>query len=319
MAFSIYALIVLLLTVFIICANVLILLVLLRTDMLTLVNRYFFMSLTVSDLCVGLFITPFSFWTSLFDRWIYGEKFCHIQAHMVAIFWIASVYSLMWLSIDHYVAMRKPDRYASIMTRTRCICWVVLLWTAAVSFSFPPIIGISKSRYSAAAYVCFIDWHQQKAYFLTSGLLIVLPPFITLSFANLYIFTDGYQQNKSIYDQCSDSNSSRPDLYIMNVVIGGVYVLSWLPLCSLQIYEAIRNNGGGGGGGGPSVAVAAAEDGGVSMSSVIQHQLHFWLMWLAIGNSFWKFPVYVVCFHDFRTGLRMLLQTRLRCGCSCSC
>jgi len=41
--------------------------------------------------------------------------------------------------------------------------------------------------------------------------------------------------------------------------------------------------------------------------------LHFWLTWLAIGNSFWKFVVYVICFHDFRTGLRILYSNYVAC------
>lgn len=320
MTFSIYAIIVLLLTLLIITANVLILLVLLKTDMLALMNRYFLLSLTVSDLCVGLFIAPFSFWTALFDRWIYGEEFCHVEAYMAAIFWIASVYSLTWLSIDHYVAIRKPDRYESIMTRTRCVCWVALIWIGATSFCCPPIFGISRAHYIPEAYVCLIDWNLQKAYFATSGLLVIAPPLTALTVANMYVFTDKYQQNKLVYEQCTEINS-RPDMYVMNVVIGGVYVISWIPLCSLQIYEAIRSNG-------QSAALSSSSSFSASSSSSSSSsassyssagpaQVHFWLVWLAIGNSFWKFPVYVLCSHDFRTGLRMLYARSTCSPCCC--
>lgn len=86
------------------------------TDMLALLNKHFFVSLTLADLCVGLFVTPFSVWTTVFDRWIYGDRFCHVEAYLAAILYIASVHSLAWLSVDQYVALRKPDRHASIMT-----------------------------------------------------------------------------------------------------------------------------------------------------------------------------------------------------------
>jgi len=137
-----------------------------------------------------------------------------------------------------------------------------------------------------------------KAYFITSGVLVIVPPFIALSIANLYVFTPEYQQKKSFYEQSTDANS-RPDLYIMNAIIGAVHVISWLPLCSLQVYETMK-----------------APPGGVTGPYIAPAQLHFWLLWLAIANSFWKFPVYVVCFHDFRTGLRMLYANL---GCCTSC
>ena len=55
---------------------------------------------------------------AVFERWIYGERFCHVEAYLTAILYIASVHSLAWLSVDQYVALRKPDRHASIMTST---------------------------------------------------------------------------------------------------------------------------------------------------------------------------------------------------------
>jgi hypothetical protein len=111
MAFSVETVVILLVSVAIIVANVLMLLVLFRTDMLAATNKYFFTSLVAADLCIGLFYAPFSFWASLFDRWIYGENFCHIEAYLAAILWVGSIYSLTWLSIDHHVAARKSDRY----------------------------------------------------------------------------------------------------------------------------------------------------------------------------------------------------------------
>jgi len=63
------------------------------TDMLALLNKHFFVSLTLADLCVGLFVTPFSVWTTVFDRWIYGDRFCHVEAYLAAILYIASVYN----------------------------------------------------------------------------------------------------------------------------------------------------------------------------------------------------------------------------------
>ena len=323
MTFSVEACILLLLTFCIISSNILILLVLFKTEMLKLLNQYFFLSLTISDLCIGLFIAPFSFWTSLFDRWIYGEKFCHLEAYLAVIFWIASVYSLTWLSIDHYVAIRKQERYESIMTRTRCVCWVVLIWIAAFSFCSPPIFGTSRARYSRDAFLCLIDWNHQQAYFITSGMLIIIPPFMALSFANLYVFTSSYRSKRICYEQCTESNC-RPHLYVMNVIVGAVYVISWLPLCVLQLYEALSVDTP------PEIDTAdiltltqidtgqdmvASARGDLRLSeTVAPGQVHFWLVWIAIGNSFWKFPVYVIWFHDFRTGLAMLCN-RITCCC----
>ena len=86
----------------------------------------------------------------------------------------------------------------------------------------------------------------------------------------------------------------------MNVVIGGVFIISWLPLCALQLYETLKY----------------VEVKGVPFTNSAPAPFHFWLTWLAVGNSFWKFPVYVICFHDFRIGIKML-YSNVSCRSSC--
>lgn len=80
--------IILAVSVSIVITNVLTLLVLYRTDLLATTNRYFFASLTIADLLLGLLYTPFSFWAALVNTWVYGDRFCHIQAYLAAVLWI---------------------------------------------------------------------------------------------------------------------------------------------------------------------------------------------------------------------------------------
>jgi hypothetical protein len=45
--------------------------------------------MTVADLCVGLFITPFAVFSTFSNTWIFNDKiFCHIEAYLLAIFFI---------------------------------------------------------------------------------------------------------------------------------------------------------------------------------------------------------------------------------------
>ncbi len=282
MAFTLETVVILVVTLLVVVLNVLILLVRLKTDQLPFVNKYFFSSLTVADLGIGLLVTPFSLLASLCDRWVYGHMMCQLEAYVAAIFWIASVYSLTWLGIDHYVAIRKPERYESVMTPMRCICWVTLVWVAALSFCLPPLFGKSSARYYEEAYLCIIDWNLQKAYVITAGLLIIVPPAAALSFSNLYVFTSHYEKKKEEYEKCTEL-SSRPDMYFVNFVLGLIYVVSWLPWSMLQLHETL--------------------DVGLPKGPA---KLHFYFMWLAVSNAIWKFVVYVVYLHDFRIGLKIL-------------
>ncbi len=287
MAFTFESFLELLMTMMIVVFNILILMVLFKTEQLSYVNKYFFTSLTLTDLFIGVLITPFSFWTSMFDRWLYGDIFCHVEAYLAAIFWIASIYSLAWMGIDHYVAIRKPERYESLMTKMRCICWVVLIWVAALSFCLPPLFGKSNARYYPEAYLCIVDWNFQKAYIITAGVLIVFPAFIALALSNLYVFTESYRQKKVVYEKCTESNS-RPEMYFINFLLGLFFIISWMPWCLLQLHELL--------------------DTGLPKGPPA---MHFCFMWFAIANSIWKFIIYTVFLHDFRIGLKIIYSKHI--------
>ncbi len=290
MAFTFECFLTFLITFCIIVSNILILCVVFKTDRLDYINKYFFVSMTICDLGIGVFITSFSFWAAIFDGWIYGRKFCNFEAYLATIFWIASIYSLTWISIDHYVAIRKPDRYDSLMTPMRSICWLVLIWVAAFSFCCPPLFGESSARYYSEAFICIIDWNLQKAYIITSGVLIITPPTVALAGANLYIFTKAYREKRNVYEKSTDSNS-RPEHYFVNMLIGVVFFLTWLPWCSLQLNEVLQ------------------DDHQVASSP----RMHFYLLWFAIANSFWKFIIYSLFDHDFRIGLK-IIYLRIICS-----
>ena len=103
-----------------------------------------------------------------------------------------------------------------------------------------------------------------------------------------------------MYEKCVDCNS-RPEIYFMNFIVCLVYFIAWAPWCALQFYEALQ--------------VAAPSDTDVNpplLATTAPPELHFFLTWLAVGNSLWKFIIYVILDHDFRIGLK-ILYARLSC------
>ena len=277
-------------TLIIIITNTLTLLIVFQTNAFGFVNKHFFVSMTIADLCIGVFIAPFSLMTSLYEKWVYGMLFCHVEAYLATIFWIASIYSLTWMGIDHYLSIRNPDRREPVMNSVRSLCWIAFVWLAALSFCCPPLFGMSRAQYYKEAYMCIIKWDLQKAYFVTAGSLIIIPSCSGLAVTNLYIFTSSYRSNRLEYQKYHGS-TNRSDMYFVNFVIGVIYIVAWGPWCILQIYEVFFKE--------PDLELPA--------------RLHFYLMWFAVANSFWKFLVYVIFVAEYRQGLKFVI-TRLPCS-----
>lgn len=265
--------------IIIIIVNVLIILILCRTNCLKNVNKVFFYSLTLADLCLGLFITPYSILTSFFGQWIYGNnQFCQIEAYLVTIFWIAGLYSLMCINADHYVAIQQPERYSTLMSPVHCICWTMFIWIVAFSFCCPPLFAIQHAKYYKETYICIVDTKLQLAYFVTAGLIATCPPIFGLLYTIFYLYLPAFQERRQIYEMSLQDITSRPQNYVMNSIASVMCILAWIPWCALQVHN----------------------------QNASQQSLHFYFLWLAIGSSFYKFFVYLIMSREFRNGLYQL-------------
>ncbi|XP_023933333.1 G-protein coupled receptor 52 [Lingula anatina] len=263
--------------------NILMLVIAWKTCALKSINRYFLTSMTVADLLIGIFIVPFSFWTSLFSEWVFNDKFCHVEAYLNAILWIVSLYSYMCLCIDHFVGIRKPQRHEAELSPLRCFCWVTLIWISALCFCCPLMFGENRGRYEDNTHLCVIDWSSQRAYFITSGVVITVPALVVITFTNLYIFTDDYKNRKEVYEKFFTWNrGGRPENYFAAFVIGLVYLFSWLPWCIVELFDHFKILG----------------------YDKYPQQMDFFLLWLVVSNSFFKLPVFLLCSQEFRDGLK---------------
>lgn len=83
------------------------------------VINYYFLSLAAADLLNGMLIVPLSVYPALTGHWIYGDIVCRVTGYLEVTLWSISVYTFMWISVDRYLAVRKPLRYETVQTKTR--------------------------------------------------------------------------------------------------------------------------------------------------------------------------------------------------------
>uniref|UniRef100_K1PUR0 Dipeptidyl-peptidase 2 n=1 Tax=Magallana gigas TaxID=29159 RepID=K1PUR0_MAGGI len=202
------------------------------------------------------------------------------------------LYSLAWINVDHYLAIRKPQRHKVAMTTTRSLCWIIFVWIGAVSFCSPTLFSFKKqAKYYEEVFLCTINAGSHKPYFVTAGILVILPAFFALVSTNAYLFTKSFRKKRHMYQTILIDTASRPNNYFMNFIISMIFLIAWIPWLVLQIYGEF-----------------------IEKVSDYPHSIHFYLLWFGIGNSFYKFFVYLLWSRDFRRGLRQLC-----CHNDCKC
>ena len=250
--------------------------------------NYYLISLAAADLMAGVLVVPLSIYPALTRSWMLGDVLCSLVGYVEATLWSVSVFSFMWISVDRYLAIRKPLRYDTVQTPSRCQCWVVFTWATSMLACCPPLLGFDTRPYfDQQSFICHMDWTNMAAYAVTLVVLVLGPTLATIIYTYFYIFnamrkmrTSLLQQDKE-YTTALSENLSNPT-HLMSFILVMTFWLSWLPFICLTLYEYLT-----------------------------EHRLdipflHFSVFWLGVCNSFWKFLIYVAMSPAFRKRLRLL-------------
>lgn len=119
--------------------NVLVCLAVCASRRLRCRTNCFILSLAVIDLLLGLLVLPFSAILELSDDWPLGPTFCNFYISMDVMLCTASILTLLVISVDRYLAVSMPLRYASLMLPWRVAVVMGGIWTVSVAVSFLPI------------------------------------------------------------------------------------------------------------------------------------------------------------------------------------
>ncbi|XP_055363772.1 5-hydroxytryptamine receptor 2B isoform X2 [Betta splendens] len=107
-------------------------------------TNYFLMSLAVADLLVGLLVMPIALVTVLYNsRWPLPEFLCPIWLFLDVLFSTASIMHLCAISLDRYVAIKKPIQHSQYKSRAKAMVKIALVWLISIGIAIPiPIKGL---------------------------------------------------------------------------------------------------------------------------------------------------------------------------------
>uniref|UniRef100_A0A3Q3W6G4 Histamine H2 receptor n=1 Tax=Mola mola TaxID=94237 RepID=A0A3Q3W6G4_MOLML len=120
-------------------SNVVVTLAVCTSQHLRCLTNCFIISLAVTDLLLGLLVLPFSAILQLSDKWPFGPGFCNFYISMDVMLCTASILTLLVISVDRYLAVTMPLRYASLVLPWRVAVAMGSVWTVSMFVSFLPI------------------------------------------------------------------------------------------------------------------------------------------------------------------------------------
>ncbi|XP_038075991.1 beta-3 adrenergic receptor-like [Patiria miniata] len=170
-------------TTLILLGNSLCLIVLRYTrDGVSPVTKLFLISLTISDLLVGVLVGVPVVGSTALQSWPYGDAYCTVMAMCHVLYFNAGM-SVLAINIERYIAVIWPLKYPLIVTMARAaivevfIIFILLLWLLLYVL-MPDRMSFYYNNFSQ----CFIDSLNGTDYLghIAMTLFIALPLLITI-------------------------------------------------------------------------------------------------------------------------------------------
>ncbi|KAI3362493.1 hypothetical protein L3Q82_012782, partial [Scortum barcoo] len=160
--------------------NMVVIWIILAHKRMRTVTNYFLVNLAVAEAAMSAFNTVINFAYAVHNEWYFGLVYCRFHNFFpIAAIFAASIYSMMAIALDRYMAIIHPLQQRLTSTETRVVIGVI--WVLALLLAFPQYY-YSSTAVLPGRTVCYIDWPEystvdfKKIYFVCVTLLIYFLP-----------------------------------------------------------------------------------------------------------------------------------------------
>ncbi|EDW85143.2 uncharacterized protein Dwil_GK12768 [Drosophila willistoni] len=221
--------------------------VVLRAPRMRTVTNYFIVNLAIADILVIVFCLPATLIGNIFVPWMLGWLMCKFVPYIQGVSVAASVYSLIAVSLDRFIAIWWPLKQ---MTKRRARIMIIGIWVIALVTTIPWLLffdlvpaeevfsGALATAYTQPQYLCQEVWPpgtDGNLYFLLANLVAcyLLPmSLITLCYVLIWIKVSTRSIPGESKDAQMDRMQQKSKVKVIKMLVAVVilFVLSWLPL-----------------------------------------------------------------------------------------
>ncbi|XP_058249245.1 trace amine-associated receptor 13c-like [Hemibagrus wyckioides] len=117
-----------------VCGNLLVIISVLHFKQLHTPTNMLVLSLAVSDFLIGALLMPSMFIWTIESCWVFGNDFCVIFLLIGGVLMSSSIYNVVLIAIDRYVALSNPFLYTNTVTRRRMCIVIYSNWSVCLVY-----------------------------------------------------------------------------------------------------------------------------------------------------------------------------------------
>ncbi|XP_060083039.1 allatostatin-A receptor-like [Ylistrum balloti] len=217
--------------------NLLVIIVVVSNKKMQNTTNILIVSLAVADLSFIIFCVPFTATLYTMSRWPFGDVWCKIVQYLTYVCAYASVYTLVLMSLDRYLAVVHPITSMRIRNSRNTYMMVYLTWIIMLGGNIPVIFEFSHKEVPNSNRSICVDIDFFKSDYLASQ------PFYGCFFAFGYVIPltltcilYGFMIKRLLYgvvpggSQRPDSMRTKKRVTRMVVIVVVIFAICWLPI-----------------------------------------------------------------------------------------
>ncbi|RLU27239.1 hypothetical protein DMN91_001040 [Ooceraea biroi] len=256
--------------------NIIVMWIVLAHRRMRTVTNCFLVNLSVADLMMSVLNCIFNFIFLLNSNWPFGVVYCTINNFVAHVTVASSVFTLVVISFDRYMAIMYPLKHH--MSRRRTVIILILIWGISSALASPCLLysTTSSRRYSngTTRISCYLLWpdggylHSKTEYCYNIVFLAVtyLVPMTVMAFCYSCMGRElwGSKSIGELTHYQRESMRSKRKVVKMFICVVVIFAVCWLPYQGFFIFVYHHRH--------------------FAESSYVQH-VYLGFYWLAMSNS----------------------------------
>ncbi|CAF2712176.1 unnamed protein product [Rotaria sp. Silwood2] len=165
-------------------------------------SNNFLLSMAIADLLVGLIAMPFYSYAQIKNFWPFGQFFCKIWLTIDDVATMASVLSIVAITIERYWSINHSVHYRRYTTKTRIRIFSLLIWLIPF-LNFAPGIWFLESHEDIRTTnttkknhsECIGAYHSHTIYLIIAQINFFAWPLVVIIILNALIVVNLYQRS----------------------------------------------------------------------------------------------------------------------------
>ncbi|EZA62646.1 allatostatin-A receptor isoform X2 [Ooceraea biroi] len=194
-------------------------------------------NLAVADLLFIVFCIPFTA-TDFVMPWPFGNIWCKIVQYLIIVTAYASVYTLVLMSLDRFLAVVHPIASMSWRTKDHAVLAICIAWAVILIFSTPALmihgeVNDVAENLTACRILPQYEWsHFQVPFFVTSYVL----PLTLICMFYMCMLNRLWRGSRA----SAESRRGKKRVTRLILVVVGVFAACWFPIQVILVIKSVE-------------------------------------------------------------------------------